>query len=222
MHTSQLGWGSGIVLIIQIKKDMMTQEEIDAILGEDSGSSVTVEIVSPTEEPDASMEGDVFDIVKDVHSAIRYLNYKKLCLDILQEYGAAPHNSYSQKLAAYRIVVAALTSNEKRHLTTGERWYPVVQFCKPGKEKNCRGSKVIGTIESEGEKYTVVGGNASYGAVAGLGYFDSYNGVSYSYTHVGFQSVSSERVAKHISEYFGRLLFDIHYGGTNCDWKWLS
>lgn len=222
MHTSQLGWGSGIVLIIQIKKDMMTQEEIDAILGEDSGSSVTVEVVPLTEEPDASMEGDVFDIVKDVHSAIRYLNYKKLCLDILQEYGAAPHNSYSQKLAAYRIVVAALTSNEKRHLATGERWYPVVQFCKPGKEKNCWGSKVMGTIESEGEKYTVVGGHAYNGALAGLSYFYSTYGVSGSYTFIGFRSVSSERVAKHISEYFGRLLFDIHYGGTNCDWKWLS
>ena len=59
----------------------MTQEEIDAILGEDSRqSSVEVEVVSLPEEEDDSMEGDALDIIKDVSTAIRYLNKKKLCL----------------------------------------------------------------------------------------------------------------------------------------------
>lgn len=202
---------------------MMTQEEIDAILGIDSrGSSVEIEEVSLTEESDTSMDGDVFDLVKDFDSAVRYLNYKKLCGDLLQEYAIAPPNSYSSKVAAYRIVVAALTCNEKRSLTKGERWYPVVQFCKPGKESNCLGKKVIGKIQSEGEEYNVVGGGANDGGFAGLGGFYSFYGVSSSYTYVGFRSVSSRRVAEHIAEHFGRLLFEVHYGGLNCDWKWLS
>lgn len=220
VHTSQLGWDSGIVLIIQIKKDMMTQEEIDAILG--SEESVRVEVVSLKEDDNPIEEVDVFEAIKSIDSAISYLNRRKLRPDLLQEYAISLPDSYSRKLTAYRIVVAALTSNEKRHLTTGDRWFPVVQFCIPGKEKNCWGSKVIGTIESEGEKYTVVGGSADNGAGAGLGLFTSSNGVSYSTAYIDFRSVSSERVAKHISEYFGRLLFEIHYGGTNCDWKWLS
>lgn len=199
----------------------MTQEEIDAILDEDEGGSVEIE-VAPLTEDDSPMEGDVFDIVKDLTSAIMYLKHKKLCNELLEEYVKAPPGSYSTKLSAYRIVVAALTSNEKRSLTKGERWFPVVQFCKPGKESNCLGKKVIGRIQSEGEEYVVVGGGASDGGGAGLGLFDSYSGVSFSGTVVGFRSVSSERVAKYISEQFGRLLFEIHYGGLNCDWKWLS
>lgn len=199
----------------------MTQEEIDAILGEDIRQS-SVEIVSLPEEEDGFMEGDPLDIIKDVPTAIRYLNKKKLCPELLKEYGLSPDGSYIQKVSAYRIVVAALTANEERHLTKGEKWYPFIQFCKPGKEKNCLGSKVIGTIESEGETFTVVGGRANPGGNAGLGNFLSNLGVSLSYMAVGFRSVSSERVAKYISEQFGRLLFEVYYGGTNCNWRWQS
>lgn len=210
-----------IALITQTKDNMMTQEEIDAILGEDTRQS-SIEVVSLPEEEDDSMEGDALDIIKDVPTAIRYLNKKKLCPELLKEYGLSPDGSYIQKISAYRIVVAALTANEDRHLTKGDRWYPLVQFCKPGKEKNCWGSKVIGTIESEGETFTVVGGYATDGGTAGLGGFYSLYGVSFSPANVGFRSVSSERVAKYISEQFGRLLFEVHYGGTNCNWRWQS
>ena len=200
---------------------MMTQEEIDAILGEDTHQS-SVEVVSLPEEEDDPMEGNPLDIIKDVPTAVRYLNKKKLCPELLKEYELSLDGSYIQKVAAYRIVVAALTVNEERHLVKGDRWYPLIQFCKPGKEKNCWGSKVIGTIESEGETFTVVGGYAYSSGHAGLGYFYSSLGVSSSHSSMGFRSVSSERVAKYISEQFGRLLFEVHYGGTNCNWRWQS
>lgn len=161
-------------------------------------------------------------LIKDVNDAIQYLASNCMCLDLLEEYQNAPSGSYTEKLAAYRIVVAALTNNEERHLTTGERWYPVVQFCKPGKEKNCYGSEIIGSIESEGQKFTVVGGGANGGATAGLGGFHSIDGVSNSWHNVGFRSVSRREIAEHISKYFGRLLFEVHYGGVNCDWKWVN
>lgn len=199
----------------------MTQEEIDAILGEDTRQS-SIEVVPLPEEEDDPMEGDPLDIVKDVWTATRYLKKKKLCPELLREYYLSPEGSYIHKVSSYRIVVAALTADEERHLTKGDRWYPLVQFCKPGKEKNCWGSKVIGTIESEGETFTVVGGDAYNGGHAGLGRFYSSYGVSYSNMYVGFRSVSSERVAKYISEQFGRLLFEVHYGGTNCNWRWQS
>lgn len=170
-------------------------------------------------------------LIKDVDKAVKYLESKCMCLDLLEEFQNAPNGSYSEKLAAYRIVVAALTDNEERHLTTGERWYPVVQFCKPGKEENCWGKEIIGSIESEGQKFTVVGGRAYHGASAGLGYFRSSYSVSYAYanidassvfTYVGFRSVSRCEIAEHISKYFGRLLFEVHYGGVNCDWEWVN
>lgn len=161
-----------------------------------------------------------FQEIKTFEEAYEYLEDNNMCLDLLKEYRATDAFTYSEILCKYRIVVAALTNNEERHLTTGERWYPVVQFCKPGKEKNCYGSKIIGYIESEGQKFTVVGGSANYGTDAGLGDFNSYYAGSYSWTNVGFRSVSRREIAEHISKYFGRLLFEVHYGGVNCDLKW--
>lgn len=149
-------------------------------------------------------------------------NYLPECEDLLISYHKTISGSYEHSVVCYRIVVAALTNNEKRHLTTGDKWYPVVQFCRPKDKENCWGDALIGTIESEGVRYSVVGGYADNGAYAGLGDFDSADGVSYSDESVGFRSVSSKEIAQHISTYFGKLLFDVCYGGTNCGWKWVE
>lgn len=149
-------------------------------------------------------------------------NYLPECKDLLTSYTRAMPGSYELSVVCYRIVVAALTNNEKRHLTTGDKWYPVLQFCHPKDKNNCWGNVLIGTVESEGARYSVMGGNAGHGASAGLGDFYSYSGVSHSSAHFGFRSVSSKEIAQHISIYFGKLLFDVCYGGTNCDWKWVE
>ena len=157
-----------------------------------------------------------------IDALIYVRNYLPECEDLLISYTKTMPGSYEYSVICYRIVVAALTNNEKRSLTTGDKWYPVVQFCRPEDKYNCQGNVLIGTIESEGERYSVVGSCAGSGALTGLGYFDSHDGVSYSYTSFGFQSVPSREIAEHISTYFGKLLFEIHYGGTNCDWKWID
>ena len=149
-------------------------------------------------------------------------NYLPECEDLINSYRNTVVGSFEYKIACYRIVVAALTNNEKCYLTTGERWYPVIEFCRPKDKDNCWGTTLIGTIESEGVKYSVLGGYAILGSGTGLGYFSSSNGVSHSFTGIGFHSVSSEEIAKHISTYFGKLLFEIHYGGTNRNWKWVE
>lgn len=155
--------------------------------------------------------------------ALTYVrNYLPECEDLLTSYTRAMPGSYEFDVVCYRIVVAALTNNEKRHLTTGDKWYPVIQFCHPKDKKNCWGDVLIGTIESEGARYSVVGGRALYGSDAGIGGFILTNGVSSSSAGIGFRSVSSKEIAQHISTYFGKLLFDVSYGGTNCDWKWVE
>lgn len=161
--------------------------------------------------------------IKTFEQAFEYVSkYLPEYDSLIYLYHNIPEDSYEDKIVRFRIVVAALTHNEKRHLTTGDKWYPVVQFCRPKDKRNCCGDVLIGTIESEGEKYSVVGGYAYYGADAGLSYFDSYDGVSHSTTYIGFRSVSTKEIAQHISTYFGKLLFEVHYGGTNCDWKWID
>ena len=168
-------------------------------------------------------EGPHWKSITTFGDALFYVkNYLPECEDLITSYTKAMPDSYELSVICYRIVVAALTNNEKRHLTTGDKWYPVVQFCRPKDRNNCWGNVLVGTIESEGARYSVVGGGAYHGASAGLGAFHSNYGVSSSGTTIGFRSVSSKEIAQHISTYFGRLLFDVCYGGTNCDWEWVK
>ena len=127
---------------------------------------------------------------------------------------------YEYWIILYRLIVMAITDNEEVSLTKGDRYYPYVQFCELGKEKNCWEDTTVGYISYEGNAYVVVGGGATDGSKAGLGDFHSQNGVSYSYTFLGFQSVSLSEKARHISKYFGKVVFYIMYGGTNCNWEW--
>ena len=67
-----------------------------------------------------------------------------------------------------------------------------------------------------------MGGGADDGARAGLGSFYSGDGVSDAWASVGFRSVGSKKAALYISKQFGKLLFEVSYGGTNCAWKWVG
>lgn len=165
---------------------------------------------------------DTMETIRTIDDAIDFLRKNEICKDILDILPRLPRCSFEWKVAAYRAVVAAITYNESRYLTTGERWYPTIEFCRPGKIINCWGTTIIGRIESKGEEFDVVGGDAaSYGMITGLGCFDSDDGVSRTLPSVSFLSVSSKKVALYISKQFGKLLFEISCGGTNCDWKWI-
>ena len=165
---------------------------------------------------------DTMESIKTIKDAAKFLADKRICEDILDSLSRLPKDSFEWKIAAYRAVVAAVTYNEQRYLTIGERWFPTIEFCRPGKLKNCYGDIVVGRIKSEGEEFYVVGGHANDGAGAGLGCFRSHDGVSDSWTTFGFHSVGSKKAALYISKQFGKLLFEVSYGGTNCDWKWVE
>ena len=165
---------------------------------------------------------DTMESIKTIEDAAQFLTDKRICEDILDSLSRLPKDSFEWKIAAYRAVVAAVTYNEQRHLTTGERWFPTIEFCRPGKLENCYGNVVLGRIKSEGEEFDVVGGDAKIGSAAGLGNFSSYSSVSYAWPYVGFRSVGSKKAALYISKQFGKLLFEVSYGGTNCDWRWMA
>lgn len=165
---------------------------------------------------------DTMESIKTIEDAVQFLTDKGICEDILDSLFRLPKDSFEWKIAAYRAVVAAVTYNEQRHLTTGERWFPTIEFCRPGKLKNCYGDIVVGRIKSEGEEFDVVGGYALYGTNAGLGFFRSFYGASHPWATVGFRSVGSKKAALYISKQFGKLLFEVSYSGTNCDWRWMA
>lgn len=166
------------------------------------------------------VDADICERVKTLKEAAMIA--ESLYPELYKKWVGAKGGSYEESLYAYRMVVAVLTNNEKNHLVSGDRYIPYVDFCDPGKEKNCDGKTIVGHIESEGRKFTVVGGYAYSGGYAGLGRFDSGYGVSCSDAPVGFRSVSSRKIAEHISKYFGRLVFDIMYDAANCDYKWID
>lgn len=160
--------------------------------------------------------------IKTIEDAAKFLADKRICEDILDSLSRLPKDLFEWKIAAYRAVVAAITYNEQRHLTTGERWFPTIEFCRPEKLKNCYGDTIIGRIKSEGAEFVVIGGHAGRGANSGLGYFYSSSGTSDAWTTFGFRSVGSRKAAVYISKQFGRLLFEVSYGGVNCDWQWIG
>ncbi len=166
------------------------------------------------------VDEDICERVKTLDDAIEIA--EKLYPDIYNKWRNLNNCSYEEKLYTYRMIVAVLTNNEKNHLTKGNVYYPFVQFCEPNKVKNCAGDTVVGYIKADGRKFAVVGGCALVGGGVGLGCFFSCCGVTDAWIAVGFRSVSSSRIANHISKYFGRLVFDIMYGESNCDYEWID
>ena len=140
-------------------------------------------------------------------------------------YCLATADTYEEKVAKLRLVIAALTNNEKVSLVSGKLYYPVIQFCLADfcVEDSCFKNKLIGKIKTEGKEYVVLNSNAHYGSDAGLGCVNSRSGLSTNiYSYVSVLQVSSKEIAEHLSKYFGKLIFEVMYGGSNCDWEWVE
>lgn len=139
-------------------------------------------------------------------------------------YCLATADTYEEKVAKLRLVIAALTKNEKVSLVSGKLYYPVIQFCLADfcVEDSCFKNKLIGKIKSEGKEYVVVNSSAHYGSDAGLGCVNSRSGLSNVDSYISFLQVSSKEIAEHLSKYFGKLIFEVMYGGSNCDWEWVE
>ena len=79
-------------------------------------------------------------------------------------------------------------------------------------EINSGKMEVIGKINSKGEEYNVLGGNAYGGYYSGLGGFGSNNGVGHAYSDFGFLGCANKEIAKHLGKYFGMLITEAKYG----------
>ena len=139
-------------------------------------------------------------------------------------YCLATADTYEEKVAKLRLVIAALTKNEKVSLVSGKLYYPVIQFCLADfcVKDSCFKNKLIGKIKTEGKEYVVLNSNAHYCSDAGLGCVNSRSGLSNVDPYISFLQVSSKEIAEHLSKYFGKLIFEVMYGGSNCDWEWVE
>ena len=121
-----------------------------------------------------------------------------------------------------RIIIVALTNNKKLSFTEGDLYFPIVQLYSEYNSNDYHGDKIIGKIKAEGKEYTVVGGYGCHSSIAGLYSIGSPYGLAFADSYVSFLQVSSIEIAKHLSTYFGKLIFEVLYGGSNCDWKWVE
>lgn len=119
------------------------------------------------------------------------------------------------------IIRKALNLGQDLHLTKDPEgsyiYYPYNPFVTKSStyyesDINSGNMEVIGKINNEGKEYNVLGGVANNGGYAGLGNFDSDDGVGAAAANVGFLGCANKEIAKHFSKYFGMLITEAKYG----------
>ena len=126
------------------------------------------------------------------------------------------------------IIRKALNLGQDLHLTKDPEdsyiYYPYNPFVTKSStyyksEINSGKMKVIGKIKSKGEEYNVLGGNANHGGAAGLGDFDSYDGVGAADADFGFLGCANKEIAQHLGKYFGMLITIAKYADIIKDFE---
>lgn len=103
----------------------------------------------------------------------------------------------------------------------GTIWYPCTPAILPN-NSYCKDSYEVerAKVKIGCDTFTLLGGYADFGALAGLGCFDSYLGVATSGATVGFLGCATKEIAQHMSKHFAKLIFEAKYGDT-VDYEWI-
>lgn len=167
--------------------------------------------------------------IKTFKDALEYCRKSKELSCFTDNFLSCPAFSYEKTVAALRLVVAALTNNERLSLVSGDLYYPVVQLCEKKHINTYLSNNIIGEVKTEGKDYYVISGygvsDSSYSVskcTENFGYINLYKDNNFSSTNVGYLKVSSIEIAEHLSTYFGKLVFEAMYGGSNYDWIWIE
>ena len=164
--------------------------------------------------------------IKTFENAVKALGMNlQLELTIVED--IEKESKASAAMFKLNIVRKALNLGQDLHLTKNpkdsEIYYPYNLFVTENSiyyERELKSDKmeIIGKFKCEGEKYNILGGYA-FGvglafdcSLAGLGYFDSDAGVGGANANVGFFGCANEKIAKHLSKYFGVLITEAKYG----------
>ena len=131
-------------------------------------------------------------------------------------------NQSIESLSRLQLIIDALNEGHKFNLLTGTVWYPWVRFFRM--KSVPKDAEVIGHFRYQGEKFALVGGGALNGGYAGLGFFNSYNGVGNASSTVGMLACKSEEIAKYVSTQFGKLVFEACFARhfNVGEFKWLD
>ena len=71
------------------------------------------------------------------------LHRRNKFIKYLNSYHHTKPDTYEEKIAQLRLIIAALTNNEKLSIEKGNLYCPVIQFCDETKVNRCIGNKEI-------------------------------------------------------------------------------
>ena len=161
--------------------------------------------------------------IKTFEDALTALGYKESTKVYIRNTinDISMYSKASAAMTKLNIIRKALNLDKDLHLTKKPKdsyiyypYNPIVTesstYCKS--EINSGKIKVIGKIKSEGEEYNVLGGDTSLGGYAGLGCFDTSDGVGGAYGDIGFLGCANRKIAQHLGKYFGILITEAKYG----------
>ena len=161
-----------------------------------------------------------FKDIKTLENACEALGLDYSIISIVTK-DIATFSKASAAMFKLNIIRKALNLGQDLHLTKDPEgsciYYPYNPFITKSStyyksEINSGKIKVIGKFKSEGEEYNVLGGYTNYGGSAGLGRFDSDNGVGTASANIGFLGCANKEIAQHLGKYFGMLITEAKYG----------
>ena len=166
------------------------------------------------------LKGVDFKCITTMNDVLRVLdiNDHEYCHTIahLDQYSKA-------SVAAFKLnlVRKALNLGQKMDFKKGTIWYPYTPAILPN-NSYCKDSYEVevAKVKIGCDTFTLLGGHADDGAVAGLGSFSSNLGVAYSLANVGFLGCATKEIAQHMGKHFAKLIFEAKYGDT-VDYKWV-
>lgn len=128
----------------------------------------------------------------------------------------------SSAMFKLNIIRKALNLGYDLHLTKDPKYssfyYPINPFITESStyyrdELGSGRMEVLGKIKSKGILYNVLGGRTADNiGYAGLGGFDSQNGVGFAATYIGLLGCATEEIAQHFGKYFGMLITEAKFG----------
>ena len=119
------------------------------------------------------------------------------------------------------IIRKALNGDWKPSLVEGRVYYPFVEFYLANKVKeatNSNGWKLGPSFMADGEKYTLVGGGYYCVGAPGVGNF--LEGDGYVNANAGLLGCKSEEIARHMSRYFMKEIFEAVYAQHIGMYEW--
>ena len=206
---------------LTIEKASLTIEKAKEFYNSGNAALMEVALQAYTKE---ELTIPKFENIKTFEDACKYLGLNMdfvnfaLCNMENIEGGFGKHLTAIYKID---IIRKALNGDWKPSLVEGRVYYPFVEFYLANKVKEATNSnrwKLGPSFMADGEKYTLIGGGYYCVGAPGVGNF--LEGDGYVNANAGLLGCKSEEIARHMSKYFMKEIFEAVYAQYNGMYEW--